>query len=212
MVQVKFYGSLKRFADEPLELDVSNFKELMSGLLTQIKGLRQHLRHGYYKVRVGSKYLSEDQLKTNPIIDLKDGCTVHFTPVIAGAGKAGGVLQVVAGIVIIAIAWWNPFGWTAGTALMFGAMGASMALSGAITLLAKAPDMNNKYDEGEKKQSTSFSNIRNLTPQGRPIPLLYGKMLTSFVLISQGIETFDDLPSPTKPEERKRTGLGRKRS
>jgi bacteriophage lambda tail assembly protein I len=184
----------------------------MSGLLTQIKGLRQHLRHGYYKVRVGSKYLSEDQLKTNPIIDLKDGCTVHFTPVIAGAGKAGGVLQVVAGIVIIAIAWWNPFGWTAGTALMFGAMGASMALSGAITLLAKAPDMNNKYDEGEKKQSTSFSNIRNLTPQGRPIPLLYGKMLTSFVLISQGIETFDDLPSPTKPEERKRTGLGRKRS
>ncbi|MDE8035873.1 tail assembly protein, partial [Actinobacillus equuli subsp. equuli] len=47
--------------------------------------------------------------------------------------------------------------------------------------------------EGEKKQSTSFSNIRNLTPQGRPIPLLYGRMLTSLVLISQGLETFDDV-------------------
>ena len=67
MVQVKFYGSLKRFADEPLELEVGNFKELMSGLLTQIKGLQQHLRHGYYKMRVGSKYLSEEQLKTNPL-------------------------------------------------------------------------------------------------------------------------------------------------
>lgn len=213
MVQVKFYGSLKRFADEPLELDVGNFKELMSGLLTQIKGLRQHLRHGYYKVRVGSKYLSEEQLKANPIIDLKDDCTVHFTPVVAGAGKGGGGLQMIVGAVLIAIAYINPFGYLSGPMVtaMYAA-GASMALSGVVGLLTKPPEMNNKYDEGEKKQSTSFSNIRNLTPQGRPIPLLYGKMLTSFVLISQGIETLDDSPPPVKPEERKRTGLGRKRS
>lgn len=199
MVQVKFYGSLKRFADEPLELEVSNFKELMSGLLTQIKGLRQHLRHGYYKVRVGSKYLSEEQLKANPIIDLKDDCTVHFTPVVAGAGKAGGIIQAVLGVVLIVVG-----AWTANYGLI--AAGAGMLIGGAVTLLTKMPDMNNKHDEGEKKQSTSFSNIRNLTPQGRPIPLLYGKMLTSFVLISQGIETFDDLPPPVKPEERKRHG------
>ena len=207
MVQVKFYGSLKRFADEPLELDVGNFKELMSGLLTQIKGLRQHLRHGYYKVRVGSKYLSEEQLKANPIIDLKDDCTVHFTPVVAGAGKGGGGLQMIVGAVLIAIAYINPFGYLSGPMVtaMYAA-GVSMALSGVVGLLTKPPEMNNKYDDGEKKQSTSFSNIRNLTPQGRPIPLLYGKMLTSFVLISQGIETIDDLPPPVKPEERKRHG------
>ena len=213
MVQVKFYGSLKRFADEPLELEVSNFKELMSGLLTQIKGLRQHLRHGYYKMRVGSKYLSEEQLKTNPLSELRDGCTVHFTPVVAGAGKGGGGLQMIVGAVLIAIAYINPFGYLSGPMVtaMYAA-GVSMALSGVVGLLTKPPEMNNKYDEGEKKQSTSFSNIRNLTPQGRPIPLLYGKMLTSFVLISQGIETFDDSPPPVKPEERKRTGLGRKRS
>ncbi|RDE96154.1 tail assembly protein [Aggregatibacter aphrophilus] len=179
----------------------------MSGLLTQIKGLRQHLRHGYYKVRVGSKYLSEEQLKANPIIDLKDDCTVHFTPVVAGAGKGGGGLQMIVGAVLIAIAYINPFGYLSGPMVtaMYAA-GVSMALSGVVGLLTKPPEMNNKYDDGEKKQSTSFSNIRNLTPQGRPIPLLYGKMLTSFVLISQGIETFDDLPPPVKPEERKRHG------
>ena len=179
MVQVKFYGDLKRFADSPIELEVSNFKELMSGLFTQIKGLRQHIRKGYYKVRFGSKYLSEDQLKTTPIIDLKDGCTVHFTPVISGAGKGIGVGQIISA-------------WGTG-AMMMGAMGASMVLSGAMTLLTKVPNMDTKYNEGEKKQSTSFSNIKNLTPQGRPIPLLYGKMLTSLVLISQGVETFDDM-------------------
>lgn len=197
MVQVKFYGDLKRFADSPIELEVSNFKELMSGLFTQIKGLRQHIRKGYYKIRVGSKYLSEEQLKTTPIIDLKDGCTVHLTPVVAGAGKAGGVLQIVAGIVIIAasIISYQWYGVGYGSALMFGVTGAAMALGGVMTMLAKVPSMSDYGKEGEKKQSTSFSNIKNLTPQGRPIPLLYGKMLTSLVLISQGVETFDDMPT-----------------
>lgn len=197
MVQVKFYGDLKRFADGPIELEVSNFKELMSGLFTQIKGLRQHIRKGYYKIRVGSKYLSEEQLKTTPIIDLKDGCTVHLTPVVAGAGKNGGVFQIVAGIVIIAASiisyQWYSVGY--GSALMFGVTGAAMALGGVMTMLAKVPSMSDYGKEGEKKQSTSFSNIKNLTPQGRPIPLLYGKMLTSLVLISQGVETFDDMPT-----------------
>ena len=195
MVQVKFYGDLKRFADSPIELEVSNFKELMSGLFTQIKGLRQHIRKGYYKIRVGSKYLSEEQLKTTPIIDLKDGCTVHLTPVVSGAGKNGGVFQIVAGIVIIAasIISYQWYGVGYGSALMFGVTGAAMALGGVMTMLAKVPSMSDYGKEGEKKQSTSFSNIKNLTPQGRPIPLLYGKMLTSLVLISQGVETFDDM-------------------
>ncbi len=199
MVTVKFYGNLKQFMNEPIELEVSNFKELMSGLLTQIKGLRQHIRKGYYKIRVGSKHLSEEQIKTTPIIDLKDGCTVHFTPVVAGAGKGGGVLQMIAGAVLIAIAYINPFGYLSGPMVtaMYAA-GVSMAFSGAISMLAKPPAMTDpgslkSGDTGEKKQSTSFSNIRNLTPQGRPVPLLYGKMLTSLVLISQGIETFDDV-------------------
>ncbi|PKF66389.1 phage tail protein [Haemophilus influenzae] len=168
----------------------------MSGLLTQIKGLRQHLRHGYYKMRVGSKYLSEEQLKTNPLSELRDGCTVHFTPVISGAGRGMSVGQIILGTVLIAAAFWTGGAsiatWGTG-ATMMGAMGASLLLTGVAGLLTKMPDMSNKYNEGEKKQSTSFSNIKNLTPQGRPIPLLYGKMLTSLVLISQGIETFDDM-------------------
>ena len=196
MAKIKFYGDLKRFGREPIELEVSNFRELMSGLLSQISGLREHLKNGYYKVRIGSKYLSEEQLKTTPIISLKNDCTVHFTPVIVGSGKNGaGIFQIVAGIVIIAasIISYQYYGVGYGTALMFGMSGAAMALGGAITLLSRPPDMNTKIDEGEKKQSTSFSNLRNLTPQGRPIPLLYGKMMTSLVLVSQGIETFDDV-------------------
>ncbi|MDG6253807.1 tail assembly protein, partial [Glaesserella parasuis] len=124
---------------------------------------------------------------------LADDCTVHFTPVVVGAGKSVGFVQAIVGVALIAVAWWNPLGWTAGTAMMVGAMGASMAMGGVMQLLARPPDMNTKLSDSEKQQSTSFSNIRNLTPQGRPIPLLYGKMMTSLILISQGIDTFDDV-------------------
>lgn len=164
----------------------------MSGILTQIPGLRDHLRNGYYKVRIGrDRYLDENQLKNNPMFVLNDKSSIHFTPIIAGAGK-GGVFQAIVGVVLIAVAWWNPLGWSAGAAMMAGSMGASLAMSGAISLLTRPPDMTTNTIDSEKKQSTSFSNIKNLTPQGRPIPLLYGKMMTSLVLISQGIETFDD--------------------
>ncbi|MDG6248163.1 tail assembly protein [Glaesserella parasuis] len=165
----------------------------MSGLLSQIQGLSQHLRKGYYKVRIGKRYLSEEQIKTNPTMTLADDCTVHFTPVVVGAGKSVGFVQAIVGVALIAVAWWNPLGWTAGTAMMVGAMGASMAMGGVMQLLARPPDMNTKLSDSEKQQSTSFSNIRNLTPQGRPIPLLYGKMMTSLILISQGLDTFDDV-------------------
>ncbi|WP_426857435.1 tail assembly protein [Glaesserella parasuis] len=197
MVRVKFYGNLKRFEpNEPIVLEVSSFKELMSGLLSQIQGLSQHLRKGYYKVRIGKRYLSEEQIKTNPTMTLADDCTVHFTPVVVGAGKSS-VLSIVAGALLIGTAFMlGPmgFGMVQGmTAMMMGSMGASLLLGGAMQMLARPPDMNTKLSDSEKQQSTSFSNIRNLTPQGRPIPLLYGKMMTSLILISQGIDTFDDV-------------------
>lgn len=190
MAKITFHGDLKRFSDRPFELEVSNFRELMSGLLTQIQGLREHLRNGYYKVRIGKNYLNNDQLQTNPMIDLDDRSSIHFTPVIVGAGKnVGGIVNIVVGVVLVAASWY--VGGAAGWA--YFAAGAAMMAGGAVTLLSKTPEMPSGVNEGEKKQSTSFSNIRNLTPQGRPIPLLYGKMMTSLVLISQGIETFDDV-------------------
>ncbi|MDE8035829.1 tail assembly protein, partial [Actinobacillus equuli subsp. equuli] len=154
----------------------------MNGLLTQIQGFREHLRNGYYKVRIGKNYLNNDQLQTNPMITLDDKSSIHFTPVIAGAGKGMGIGQLILGVVLVAAAFYTGgaslLAWSSG-ATMMGAMGASLILGGAISLLSKTPEMSSGVKEGEKKQSTSFSNIRNLTPQGRPIPLLYGRMLTS---------------------------------
>ena len=200
MATITFHGDLKRFVDSPFELEARSFSELMSGLLTQINGLQQHLRKGYYKVRIGKRYLTEDQIKTYPQMALTEESAVHFTPVIAGAGKGLGIGQIIIGVVLIAATWY--IGGTAGWSYLSMAsgysMGAAMILSGAMTLLTLTPNMDTSAKESEKKQSTSFSNIKNLTPQGRPIPLLYGEMMTSLVLISQGVETFDDMDTLKK--------------
>ena len=200
MAKITFHGDLKRFVREPVEFEVDSFSELMSGLLTQIKGLREHLKKGCYKVRIGKNtYLEESQVKAN--IDFKADCTIHFTPVIAGAGKGVGIGQIIVGVVLIAASWyaggaagWSYLGAQAGATMAF-TVGASLIVSGAISLLTPTPSMGDqKIKEGEKNQSTSFSNLKNLTPQGRPIPLLYGRMMTSLVLVSQGVETYDDVP------------------
>ncbi|OOH89546.1 phage tail protein [Pasteurellaceae bacterium 15-036681] len=156
----------------------------MSGLLSQLPDLSQILRKGYYKVRIGKCYLNSEQIQANPQFD-RD-CTVHITPVVAGAGKAGGVLSAVAGIVLIVVGVVTQQYYLAG-------YGAGLLFGGAVMLMTKVPKIQNGVSEGEKKQSTSFSNIRNLSPQGRAIPLLYGKMMTSLVLISQGVTAFDDI-------------------
>ncbi|WP_439259552.1 tail assembly protein [Lonepinella sp. BR2930] len=185
----------------------------MNGLLTQIQGLRQYLMKGYYKVRIGkNRYLTEDQIKTNPCITLDEQTAVHFTPVLSGAGKGLGIGQIILGVALIAVAWWNPLSWAATTTMMVGAMGGSLLLGGTMSLLTKTPNMSSGSGDSEKQQSTSFSNIKNLTPQGKPIPLLYGKMLTSLVLVSQGIETFDDMENSTAKDTPKQGALQGKMS
>ncbi|TCP17640.1 putative phage tail protein [Nicoletella semolina] len=198
MATIIFHGNLKRFGTH-FTLEAETFSELMSGLLTQINGLRQQLQQGYYKVRLGkNRYLSESQIKTNPALQLANNETIHLTPAASGAGRGFNFGQIIAGVALIGVSLWNPFVWSAAGATLGLSVGASLAISGTIGLLTKPPEMA-KVEEGEKQQSTSFSNLRNLTPQGRPIPLLYGKMMTSLVLISQGIESFDDAVDVQKP-------------
>lgn len=200
MAIITLHGDLERFASKPFELEADTFSELMSGMLTQIKGLRERLRKGYYKLKIGDKHYNTDEIKNNPLVQLTDKDEVHITPVIMGAGKNMNVFNIVIGVVLIAASWyaggaagWGYLGATGyATATSAFVLGSTMLLTGVIGLLTKPPGLDNKVNEGDKQRSSAFSNLKNLTPQGRPLPLLYGKMMTSLILISQGVETFDD--------------------
>ena len=177
MVNVKFYGKLKQFGTA-FELDVKDTAEAIRALCSQIKGLRQQLQQGYYKVRIGKDYLTPEALEQGLFYRLTKGQTLHCTPVIRGA-KRGGVFNIVLGVVMIAAAFFTGGSsialWGA-SASMMGTMGVAMVLSGVAQMLTKTPTLDtNKREEQEKKSSTAFSNLNNIVAQGKPVPLAYSQ-------------------------------------
>ena len=191
MVNVRFYGSLKQFGSE-FRLDCQTTAEIVQALTSQIPKLRQFIQPGLFTVRVGRDYFDNRYLEQGLSHKLKDDATVHFTPVLKGS-KRGGLFGVIAGVAIIAGA--IALGPLAGiistnAAWIVGSVGASLLLGGVAQMLTKMPEMK-MGTEKEKKQSTAFSNLSNMTAQGKPMPLAYGRMRVGSLIISQGVETMD---------------------
>ncbi|HDL1379990.1 TPA: tail assembly protein, partial [Mannheimia haemolytica] len=156
MITVKFYGHLRKFGTD-FRLEVKDTAEAIRALCSQLTGLRETLRDGIYKVRIGKQYLDASALEKGLFYCLKKGQTIHFTPVIKGA-KSGGVFQAVLGVALIGAAFFlGPVGWGvlgASSAMMMGAMGASMLLGGVAQMLTKMPNAPNIGNEKEKENST----------------------------------------------------------
>ena len=191
MVNVRFYGSLKQFGSE-FRLDCQTTAEIVQALTSQIPKLRQFIQQGLFTVRVGRDYFDNRYLEQGLSHKLKDDATVHFTPVLKGS-KRGGLFGVIAGVAIIAGAIvLGPLTGIISTnaAWIVGSVGASLLLGGVAQMLTKMPEMK-MGAEKEKKQSTAFSNLSNMTAQGKPMPLAYGRMRVGSLIISQGVETMD---------------------
>lgn len=212
MVTVRFYGSLKQFGTQ-FELDCQDTAEVIRALCNQIKGFRQHLQQGFYKVRIGKEYLDNRYLDKGLFYKLKEGMTVHFTPVLQGA-KKGGVFQAVLGVALVGAALLlGPVGLGvlgSTSAMMMGAMGASMLLGGVAQMLTKTPSMSNGFNDQDKKQSTAFSGLQNMTAQGQVVPLSYGRIMCGSMIVSQGVETYDAEMQKAEIEKKKRRTLGNK--
>ncbi|MDY2946716.1 MAG: tail assembly protein [Mannheimia varigena] len=207
MITVKFYGHLRKFGSD-FKLDVKDTAEAIRALCTQINGLRETLRDGIYKVRIGKQYLDPSALEKGLFYCLKKWQTIHFTPVIQGA-KSGGIFQAVLGVALIGAAFaLGPIGLGlvgSATAMTIGAMGASMLLGGVAQMLTKMPKAPSMGNEKEKESSTSFSNLNNLVAQGKPVPLAYGLIRTGSLVISQGVETITI--KENKPANSKKSGF-----
>ena len=178
MVTVRFYGDLKQFGTV-FKLDIGSVSEAVRALVTQIPGLREHIEKGSYKVRVDGRYIGNDDVQA--VVN----STLHFTPVVQGAGKnLAAIGQIVVGIVMIVASFYTG----GATAVAYFASGAGMILGGVAQLLTKMPSMDPMKDSEDLK-SSSFSNLANMTAQGAPVPLIYGKMMVGSKVLSQGVRS-----------------------
>lgn len=183
---MRLYGDLKRFGRE-FVFDVKTVAEVFRALCSQLRGFRQAMSPHHYRVRIGKGYLQADRLEQGMGQHLGPDDVVHIVPTATGAKS--GWLAVVVGAVLIGAAFFIGGPMAAWGALEMGlaAAGAGLALGGVAMMLTPTPEASGLGEGAEASRNTSFSNLSNMLPQGRPVPLAYGEIYTGSLVISQGL-------------------------
>jgi predicted phage tail protein len=144
-----------------------------------------------YKVIIDSKDKSHQDYFNNEI-----SLEIKLIPVLRGAGGGNqGWGMIVMAVIIAAVAMWNPsfLAMSSQTQTSLYLTAASMALNGVSALLYKPPNMNNNLTAAEVEQNKGFyfNGPINLSKQGSPVPLAYGKVMTGSVIIHAGVTTVE---------------------
>ena len=186
MAIVKFYGNLKQYGDK-YKINADTAAEALNCLYLQIKGLKEDIKKGFFRVRINKKDISEKTLQFGLQSQLPHDSVIHIVPAATGA-KSGGLFGVIAGAALVVAGVIVGVGTGIGLALVAG--GAGLMLGGVAQMLTRTPKMKNTSND-EGKKSTSFSSLENTVAQGAPVPLAYGEIMVGSKVESQGVETMD---------------------
>ena len=204
----KKFGRVHRF-------DLNTPAEAIRALLANFEGFQSELaeageRGVGYMVQIG-----RDAMQSLDEIAYPTGMgeAISITPVLQGAG-GGGLGSIFAGVALIAFAALTAgagtiLGIGLGTQAAFavGSIGAALALGGTAQLLS--PTISDTAGAGPERQrpresfaavnneiadnrsSYIFNGAVNLTAQGNPVPLCYGRLKVGSVVISAGLSVED---------------------
>lgn len=193
MRTVKLYGELaKRFGKEH-SFAVRNAREAIAALKATIPGFtaymsRAHLSKVAFKVWAGGTSLDYSDLN-NPS---GRNDIIRISPVIMGAGSGWfkvllGAVLVVGGILVT--------GLTFGAAGQVGgamiSVGVGLIFGGVADLLTSPPKGPAERESTINKNSYLFNGPANVTAQGNPIPVIYGRLLAGSCVISAGVESYE---------------------
>ena len=198
---VKVYGSLAKFLGaKSFKADVKSPAEAVQFLRANFPGLPAHMADKHYKVSVGRHELDAGDQPEQLGMPAPMSEPIRIVPVISGAGATG---RIIAGVALIALALFNPFGAAAigtfgGAPILVNTVvatiGVTLTLSGVSQLLTPTPTSatlspQTQDNPTDPRSSYSFSGIQNVSRQGVPVPLAYGSVITGSVVISAGINT-----------------------
>lgn len=130
-----------------------------------------------FAVFAGTRNLNEKQI-AHP----SGSSDIRIAPVLVGSKQAG-LFQVIAGAVLFVVgAVTSYFGNAYGPQMMM--MGAAMMLGGIAQMMAPQPSTDSGFNS---RTSYNFNGAQNITQQGGPVPLLYGRMRVGSVVVSEGM-------------------------
>jgi len=203
MVEVKLLGELGKRFGRKHRFMAHSARDIFSALSNQLEGFKDYFCNAHEK-GIGFKLVDGDPDGMD-YENVLMGCRrLIIAPIMSGGGAIG---RILIGVALIALAFVS-FGGTAfagvagaagifgGTGAAFGStllfsLGTSLALTGVSQLLTPTPDA---VKETERKDSFLFDRASDLTVQGQPVPILYGKFLASSPLIISSALTTQQVP------------------
>ena len=202
MRTVVLHGALAARFGSSFDLDIQSPAEALRALIVQIKGFRQALRDGHYRI-VKARETVADSLDLEELkLRLGRAREIHIVPVIAGAASGWGKILIGVAIIGLAIAAPYALGFAGsitgalGTAAFAGisfaqiaSFGALVALGGISQVLTSAPKLAGGNASSDRKDSFLFGSAENVTVQGGPVPLVFGEFIHGSVVISAGLST-----------------------
>lgn len=124
-------------------------------------------------------------------LDLGGANELWFVPIVAGS-KRGGMLQTVLGAVLIAVAYFNPFGFFSGPAVSaLYAAGAANVAGGVIQMLSPQAKGLSQSAASENLPSYAFGSAKNTTASGNPVPICIGDRRWGGAIISASVYAED---------------------
>ncbi|AYX28491.1 MULTISPECIES: tail assembly protein [pseudomallei group] len=184
---IRLHGALGAKFGRHHRYVIKSPRDAIKALCSMVRGFERELmtsrdRGITYAVFVGKRNISESEL-AYPSGD----ASVRIAPVVSGS-KAGGLFQTIAGVALAAVGGvtaflGNPF---AGQMML---LGASMALGGVAQMLS--PHATAANGSSNRKQSYYFNGAENVTAQGGPVPLIYGRIRAGSTVASEGITSSD---------------------
>ncbi len=167
----------------------------------QLPGLRARLNDGDFRVRVRKRDVNEDSLQT-VFNEPMSHDVIHIVPVVAGS-KNSGLISVIAGVAMVAAAFLTGgASLAAWGALSVGlaAAGTGMLIAGTAMMLAPTPDAGKPKVAQNGDSNSYFNSLDNSIAQGSCVPLIYGKIMVGSKVLSQGLNTYDEIRQADKDD------------
>lgn len=190
MTQVKLYGPLgSRFGRE-FQFMVSNVRDVMSALSTQLPGFKKYMMDAHHQGLTFAVFVGKRNIGKDELIDPTGGDQIRIVPIYQGS-KRQGVLQTIIGVVLIVVgAVLSAYGFGAVGAPMIK-FGISLAAGGIAQMLAPQPKGLGASDTPDNGASYVFNGGVNTQAQGNPVPAAYGECWAGSAIISGGIYAED---------------------
>lgn len=199
MVEVKLLGELGKRFGRKHKFMAHSPKDIFSALSHQLEGFKDYFCNAHEK-GIGFKLIDGDPDGMS-YENVLMGCRrLIIAPIISGGGSIG---KILIGVALIALAFIPIAGQAAfagfvaakgafaiGSGVLFS-LGTTLVLTGIAQLLTPTPDAQKETD---RKDSFLFDRTSDLTVQGQPVPILYGKFLAASPLIISSALTTQQVP------------------